>query len=240
MKIEVLYEDDNMVIVNKPTGVLVIPDRFDTSVPSLNQLLQAKYQQHIYVVHRLDRGTSGVICFAKNETTHKYLSSLFMEHKVEKYYQGLVGGRVVPEEGTIQTAISEHPTQKGKMITGKKGKASRTDYKVLEQWPLYSLVEFRIYTGRTHQIRVHIQSIGHPIICDDLYGDGQPFLLSNIKKKYNAGKYEEEKPLMNRLALHAYKLVFTDENGKEVVAIAPLPKDMAACVNQLNKWSKPV
>ena len=116
MKIEVLYEDDNMVIVNKPTGVLVIPDRFDTSVPSLNQLLQAKYQQHIYVVHRLDRGTSGVICFAKNETTHKYLSSLFMEHKVEKYYQGLVGGRVVPEEGTIQTAISEHPTQKGKMI----------------------------------------------------------------------------------------------------------------------------
>ena len=126
------------------------------------------------------------------------------------------------------------------MITGKKGKASRTDYKVLEQWPLYSLVEFRIYTGRTHQIRVHIQSIGHPIICDDLYGDGQPFLLSNIKKKYNAGKYEEEKPLMNRLALHAYKLVFTNQNGKEVVAIAPLPKDMAACVNQLNKWSKPV
>lgn len=239
MKIDIIYEDDQLVIVNKPAGVLVIPDRFDTSLPSLNHILETKYAHKMYVVHRLDRGTSGVICFAKDEETHKYMSNIFQEHKVEKYYMGLVAGRLIPETGTIEAAIVEHPTKKGRMIIAKKGKASKTDYKAIEQWPLYSLVEFRIYTGRTHQIRVHMQSIGHPIVCDELYGDGKPFLLSGIKKKYNAPRDEEEKPLLNRLALHAYKLVFTAPDGKEIVAEAPLPKDIAACVNQLNKWTKP-
>ncbi|MCB0696938.1 MAG: RluA family pseudouridine synthase [Chitinophagaceae bacterium] len=240
MKIEIIYEDDDLVIVNKPAGVLVIPDRFDNDLPSLNRILETKYGHHMYVVHRLDRGTSGVICFAKNEETHKYMSAIFQEHKVEKYYLGLVGGRLIPESGTIEAAIMEHPTKKGKMVTTKKGKPSRTDYTAIEQWPLYSLVQFRIFTGRTHQIRVHMQSIGHPIACDELYGDGKPFYLSAIKKKYNAGKDGEEKPLMSRLALHASKLVFTNAAGKEIVAEAPLPKDIAACVNQLNKWAKPV
>lgn len=240
MKIEKLYEDDNLVIVNKPAGMLVIPDRFDTTLPSLNQLLERQYGHHMYVVHRLDRGTSGVICFAKNEVAHKYMSALFQEHKVEKYYLGLVGGRVIPETGTIEAAIMEHPTKKGRMVTTKKGKASRTDYAALEQWPLYSLVQFRIYTGRTHQIRVHMQSIGHPIVCDELYGDGKPFLLSAIKKKYNAPQFEEERPLLNRLALHASKLAFTGPDGTEITAEAPLPKDISACVTQLNKWAKQV
>lgn len=240
MNIEKLYEDDNLVIVNKPSGMLVIPDRFDTTQTSLNQLLEQQYGHHMYVVHRLDRGTSGAICFAKNEDAHKYMSALFREHKVEKYYTGLVGGRVIPETGTIEAAIIEHPTKKGKMVTSKKGKASRTDYTVLEQWPLYSLLQFRIYTGRTHQIRVHMQSIGHPIVCDELYGDGKPFLLSAVKKKYNVGKFEEERPLLNRLALHASKLAFTSMDGKEIIAEAPLPKDISACVNQLNKWARQV
>jgi len=240
MKIDIIYEDDDLVIVNKPSGILVIPDRFDNDLPSLNRILETRYGCHMYVVHRLDRGTSGVICFAKNEETHKYMSALFQEHQVEKYYMGLVGGRLIPESGTIESAIIAHPTKKGKMITAKKGKASKTDYEAVEQWPLYSLVRFRIYTGRTHQIRVHMQSLGHPIACDELYGDGQPFMLSTIKKKYNVAKDAEERPLMDRLALHASKLVFTNAAGKEIVAEAPLPKDIAACVNQLNKWSKAV
>lgn len=240
MNIDIIYEDDKLVIVNKPAGMLVIPDRFDTTLPSLNRVLESKYGHHVYVVHRLDRGTSGAICFAKDEVTHKYMSGLFQDHKVEKYYIGLVGGRVIPATGTIESAIMEHPTKKGKMVTTKKGKASRTDYEVLEQWPLYSLVQFRIYTGRTHQIRVHMQSIGHPIVCDELYGDEKPFLLSAIKKKYHATKDEEEKPLLSRLALHAKKLVFTSIDGKEIVAEASTPKDIAACVNQLNKWTKSV
>jgi 23S rRNA pseudouridine955/2504/2580 synthase/23S rRNA pseudouridine1911/1915/1917 synthase len=202
-------------------------------------LLEERLQQQMYVVHRLDRDTSGVICMAKNETSHKYLSKLFQEHEVGKFYAGLVIGRVVPESGSIESPIAEHPTIKGKMIAARKGKASLTDYRVVEQWPLYSLVQFQIHTGRTHQIRVHMQSIGHPIVCDELYGDGKPFMLSAIKRKYKlSDKEESERPLLNRLALHAYRLIFYKEDGTEVMAEAPLPKDIAACVNQLNKWAK--
>lgn len=238
MKIEILYENDDLVIIDKPAGVLVIPDRFDNDIPSLNKILENKYGHHMYVVHRLDRGTSGVICFAKNEESHKHLSTQFREHLVEKYYTGLVGGRVLNETGVIESAIMEHPTKKGKMVVSAKGKASKTEYTITEKWPLHTLVQCRIYTGRTHQIRVHMQSIGHPIVCDELYGDGKPFLLSGIKKKYNLGKYDQERPLLSRLALHASKLVLTDMNGNTITAKAPLPKDIAACVKQLNKWTK--
>ena len=238
MQLDILYEDDDLVIVNKPAGLLVIPDRFNSALPSLNRLLEGHYGTHVWVVHRLDRETSGTICFAKNEEAHKYLSKLFQEHEISKYYQGLVNGRVIPEEGRIEKAIIEHPHVKGKMITAKKGKASITDYKVLEQWPLYSLVEFRIHTGRTHQIRVHMQSIGHALVCDELYGDGKLFLLSAIKRRYKLSEKDEaEKPLLSRLALHACRLEFKKEDGTGIKVEAPLPKDIAACVKQLNKWA---
>lgn len=239
MKIETLYEDDDLIVVNKPAGLLVIPDRFNSDLPSLNKLLEQKLKQHIFVVHRLDRETSGVICFAKNEETHKHLSRLFQEHDVVKLYAGLVTGRVQPEEGRIEAPIAEHPVTKGKMVVTRRGKPSVTDYRVTDQWPLYALVQFQIHTGRTHQIRVHMQSIGNPIVCDELYGDGKPFFLSGIKKKFRlSDKEETERPLLSRLALHAYHLQFVKQDGKEITAEASLPKDMLACVNQLNKWSK--
>ena len=238
MKLEVLFEDDDLIIVNKPSGVLVIPDRFDTTIPSLNKLLEERCGQKIWVVHRLDRETSGVIVFAKSELSHRYLSMLFMEREVNKFYAGIVIGVPVPPEGRIESPIAEHPAVKGKMTVAKRGKDSVTDYKVVEQWPLYALLQFQLHTGRTHQIRVHMAEIGHPLVCDDLYGDGKPFLLSTVKKRYNMGKNEEfEKPLLSRLALHAYKLEFAKEDGTEISVESPLPKDMAAMVNQLNKWS---
>jgi len=238
MKLEVLFEDDDLIIVNKPSGVLVIPDRFDTTIPSLNKLLEERCGQKIWVVHRLDRETSGAIVFAKSELSHRYLSMLFMEREVNKFYAGIVIGVPVPAEGRIESPIAEHPAVKGKMTVAKRGKDSVTDYKVVEQWPLYALLQFQLHTGRTHQIRVHMAEIGHPLVCDDLYGDGKPFLLSTVKKRYNMGKNEEfEKPLLSRLALHAYKLEFAKEDGTEISVESPLPKDMAAMVNQLNKWS---
>ena len=240
MKIETLYEDDELIIVNKPAGLLVIPDRFNHELPSLNKMLEAKLGQKIWIVHRIDRDTSGVICFAKNEHMHRYLSILFQERGVNKFYAGLVNGIVVPPEGRIESPIAEHPAVHGKMVVAKKGKMAVTDYKVVEQWPLYSLLQFQIHTGRTHQVRVHMQSIGHPLVCDPLYGDGEPFLLSRIKRKYRMSeKDEEEKPLLSRLALHAYRLEFEKEDGTIISAEAPLPKDIAACVNQLNKWASP-
>jgi 23S rRNA pseudouridine955/2504/2580 synthase/23S rRNA pseudouridine1911/1915/1917 synthase len=239
MKPEILFEDDDLLLVNKPAGLLVIPDRFNSQLPSLNKLMEQITGQKIWVTHRLDRDTSGIICFAKNEEAHKYLSSLFMERDVNKYYAGLVTGIVMPEEGRLESMIAEHPAVNGKMIVAKKGKLAITDYKVVEQWPLIALMQFQIHTGRTHQIRVHMQSIGHPILCDELYGDGRPFFVSSIKKKYNMSKYEEhERPLLSRLALHAYKLEFQKQDGTPISVEAPLPKDMAATVNQLNKWAK--
>ncbi len=241
MNIEKLYEDDDLIIVNKPAGMLVVPDRFNHELPSLNRTLEAKLGQKIWVVHRLDRDTSGVICFAKNEVAHRYLSILFQERDVNKFYAGIVLGIVTPPEGRIESPIAEHPAANGKMIVAKKGKMAVTDYKVAEQWPLYALMQFQIHTGRTHQIRVHMQSIGHPLVCDELYGDGEPFMLSHIKRKYRLSeKDEQEKPLLSRLALHAYRISFHKEDGTLIDVEAPLPRDMAACVKQLNKWAKPM
>jgi 23S rRNA pseudouridine955/2504/2580 synthase/23S rRNA pseudouridine1911/1915/1917 synthase len=237
MKADILYEDSDLIIVNKPAGLLAIPDRFNTALPSLVKILEAKLGQKIWVVHRLDRETSGIICFAKNEAAHKYMSKLFEARDVSKFYIGLVNGRMINTEGTIDKPIAEHPAINGKMIAAKKGKPSVTVYKVLEQWPLYSLVQFQIHTGRTHQIRVHLQSIGHSLVCDELYGDGRPFFVSAIKRKYRlSDKEEAEKPLLSRLALHAWKLEFMKEDGTKISVEAPLPKDIAACVKQLNKW----
>ncbi len=239
MQLDILFEDKDIIAINKPAGLLVIPDRFDATLPSLVKMLEAKFGQKIFIVHRIDRDTSGVILFAKNEQAHKYLSGLFEGRLINKYYIGLVQGRVIPEKGTIDKPIGEHPAVNGKMIVVKKGKPSITDYEVIEQWPLYSLLRFQIHTGRTHQIRVHMQNAGHPIVCDELYGDGSPFLLSAIKRKYKLSDKEEvERPLLSRLALHAAGIDLKKEGGSEVHIEAPLPKDIAACVKQLNKWMK--
>ncbi len=214
--------------------MLSIPDR-EQSQPSLKDMLLQKYGS-IFTVHRLDRDTSGVIIFAKNEATHKYLSQLFEERKTEKYYAGIVHGMPMNTTGTIDAPISEHPLQKGLMVVHRKGKPSVTDYEVMEAYKPYSLVQFQIHTGRTHQIRVHSKNIGHPIACDELYGDGKPILLSAIKKKFKLSKKEEEeRPMLNRLALHSYRLKFTDTEGTEIELTAELPKEFRAIMQQLKK-----
>jgi len=236
MKSERLYEDDDFIIVNKPSGVLAIPDRFDSTKASMRGMLQQETGGDIYVVHRIDRDTSGVMAFAKNDVAHRYLSGLFERHEVGKFYAGLVLGTPDPAQGRIEAGIAEHPTIKGKMVTTHKGKASVTDYRVVESWPMHALMQWQIHTGRTHQIRIHMASIGHALVCDPIYGDGKPFLLSTIKRKFKIGKFsEEERPLLSRLALHAYQLTFAGPDGREISAEAPLPKDIGACVTQLRK-----
>jgi 23S rRNA pseudouridine955/2504/2580 synthase/23S rRNA pseudouridine1911/1915/1917 synthase len=123
------------------------------------------------------------------------------------------------------------------MIIHKRGKASVTDYEVLEEFGKYSFVRFQIHTGRTHQIRVHMQYLGHPLVCDDLYGDPTPILLSTLKKKFKLSKNElEERPIMSRLALHAAALHFKDATGEKLQLEAEMPKDMRALLQQLRKW----
>jgi 23S rRNA pseudouridine1911/1915/1917 synthase len=230
----VIYQDEHFIAINKPSGVLTIPDRMGNI--SLKNYLQ-EFCGEIFTVHRLDKDTSGIVVFAKNETTHKQLSQLFEGREVEKYYQGLVIGKPSETKGTIDTPIMEHPVTKGVMVTNKKGKPSVTDYELLEAFRYFSWLQFQIHTGRTHQIRIHMKSIGHAIVCDGLYGDGKPILLSSLKKKFKLSKdEEEERPILSRLALHSYRLKFK-LNDKEFDLEAPLPKDLRACLQQLKKTS---
>lgn len=230
----ILFENEYFIALNKPAGVLSIPDRVQ-SEPSLKDMLLEKYGS-IFTIHRLDRETSGIILFAKDEGTHKYFSRLFEERSVKKYYLGLVHGTPSNKSGRIEAPIMEHPVFKGQMVINKKGKPSLTDYELLETLGKYSLVKFQIHTGRTHQVRVHAKSIGNPIVCDPLYGDGKPVLLSSIKKKYKLSRHDdEERPMLNRVALHSFELEFTDAEGKEHRLQAEMPKDMRALVQQLKK-----
>ncbi len=231
---EILIENDHFIVLNKPSGLLSIPDREGKEF-SLKQMLQEKYGQ-IFTVHRLDRDTSGIIVFAKDEETHKFLSQAFEERTVEKYYLGIVNGVPPEKKMTIDQPIAENTTKRGQMLIHQRGKQSITDYEVLEEFGRFSLLRFRIHTGRTHQIRVHMQHVGHPIVVDPLYGDGSPILVSSFKKKYNLSKSEEEeRPILGRLGLHAEKLLFKDAQGKSHTVEAPLNKDMRALLQQLRK-----
>lgn len=232
----VIFEHDAFLALNKPSGMLTLPDRYDTELPSLKQWLAARYPQ-IFVVHRIDKDTSGLIIFAKTAEAHQYLSKLFESREVEKTYLGLVHGRPSQDEGTYDAPIGEHPTIKGKMAVVRKGKPSITHFTLLESLGKYSWLRFRIETGRTHQIRVHLANAGHPLVADPLYGNGQPLLLSSIKHRFKLSKSEEEeRPLLQRLALHASTLSFTAPDGTPIHLEAPLPKDLEATLKQLRKW----
>lgn len=230
----IIFQNEDFVAINKPSGLLTIPDREGKEV-SLKDLLKEKFGE-IYTVHRLDKDTSGLVVFALNEAMHKHLSQQFETRETEKIYKGIVLGKPAQSEGVINEPIAEHPTKKGQMTVWRKGKESITEYKVLENYRLYSLMQFKILTGRTHQIRVHLKHIGHPVACDALYGDGKPVLLSQLKTKFKLSQSEaEERPLLNRLALHSSQLSFSGVNGEHFTLEVPLPKDLRATLNQLDK-----
>ena len=231
-----IFENDDFIVLNKPSGLLSIPDR-EGKESSLKTLLLPGYPK-ILTVHRLDKGTSGLIVFAKNEAAHKCLSEQFEKKQAEKIYFGLVIGSPINKKGTIDSPIMEHPSKRGIMVTDRKGKESITDYEVVEDFGIYSWTQFQIHTGRTHQIRVHMKDLGHPIACDELYGDGKAIFLSSIKHNFKLSKKEEEeRPLLHRLALHAYKLRFNGPDRKNYEFEAAIPKDLKATLQQLSKRS---
>jgi 23S rRNA pseudouridine1911/1915/1917 synthase len=233
----IIFEDEDFIALNKPSGLLSIPDREGKEI-SLKNLLQEKYD-NIFTVHRLDRDTSGLIVFAKNETAHRHLSMQFEERQTEKIYRGLVIGSPAIPKGSIDLPIAENMVTRGTMIINQRGKQSLTDYEVLENFGSFSWMQFQIHTGRTHQIRVHMKDMGHPIVCDELYGDGKPLLLSSLKSRFKLSKNElEERPILNRLALHASRISFTKPNGEKIALEAGLHKDLKASLQQLSKWKK--
>lgn len=233
-ELQFIYEDESLVAINKPTGMLSVPDRMQ-SEESLKDMLQKKYEK-IFVVHRLDKETSGVIIYAKHEDMHKHLSQQFENRETIKHYAGIVTGSLPKSEGLVDVPVIEHPGKKGVMTTATKGKPSVTGYQVIEDFRSFSFVRFNLHTGRTHQIRVHMKYLGHPLACDPLYGTGEPVFLSDIKKHYNLSKKEdEERPMLKRLALHSQELTIYLPDGTPLNFEAPLPKDMNALLQQLRK-----
>ncbi|MFM2224059.1 MAG: hypothetical protein RJA07_261 [Bacteroidota bacterium] len=236
-KLEIIFEDSDYLIVNKPAGMLTIPDRFDSNIANVLTELK-KVHDAIFVVHRIDKYTSGVLCFAKNEAAHKHLSIQFEQHTLQKTYWALVHGET-PESGIIDYKIIEDPSKAGRMEASEKyGKAAVTRFKTIQHFGnSISLVETYPETGRTHQIRVHFLAIGHPLLVDEIYGSAEPFLLSTVKRKYKLSKLQEaEKPLMERLTLHAVQIEFNHiKNEKPLIVKAALPKDFAAVIKQLEK-----
>ncbi len=236
--LEIIYEDEQLLLVNKPANLLTLPDRFIADKPNLLHQLQECYDE-IFVVHRIDKETSGILCFAKTAEAHRILSRQFENRAVKKVYLALAEGQLINKEGIIDKALAEHPGQPGKMIIYPKGKKAISFYRVIKQFKSFTLVEVEILTGRMHQIRVHFQSIGHPLAVDPLYNKRSELFLSEIKRRnYQTNRRGEEKPLMSRTTLHAWRLSLKHPVSHELLTReASLPKDFRAVVNQLQKWN---
>lgn len=235
----IIYEDKHLIVLNKSAGILSIPDRFRKDVPNLYQLLQINNSiPYIYIVHRLDAETSGAICFAKTKEAHKLLSQQFEQRHVQKIYWALVDGRLREKTGEIDLPLAESPYQRGTMRVVKKGKSALTRYEVLEEFKNFSLLKVQIETGRTHQIRVHLQAIGHPLAVDRIYGQRKTFKLSEVKKYYNLKQNTEERPIMRRASLHAYELGLQHPGSQDFQTYhADLSKDFKVLLKQLRKYN---
>jgi RluA family pseudouridine synthase len=242
--LDILYEDENLIAVNKPAGLLVTPDRWDPSIPTIQDMLRQYIRRqvggghpNIRVVHRLDKDTSGVTVLAKNVKTQTFLSRQFEKGEVTKTYYAIVKGVIKKDDGVITLDLEDSPKKPGAMVVTKKGKKSITVYKVLERFKNSTLVEVHPLTGRTHQVRVHLMAIGYPLLFDPVYGDATPVYLSDLKKDYKEKK-EREKPLLSRLTLHAYRLSIREpEESKTLVLEAPLAEDLARTLKYFRKYN---
>lgn len=222
MDINIVYEDSDIIVVNKQPNIVVHPTRSYTSGTLANGVLyyfqESKQNCIVRLVSRLDMDTSGLIIIAKNQFAHMALSKQMQENKLEKRYLAIVHGHLEKKEGTIDEPIyRQEDVDKVKRIVDKRGQASITHYKVLESFQGGDLVECKLETGRTHQIRVHLNHLEHPIYGDSLYGYG-----------------EDEKSLIERQALHAYGLDFKSPKTKESLSLrAQLPEDMKNLLNRI-------
>jgi 23S rRNA pseudouridine1911/1915/1917 synthase len=214
--LQILFEDEDLLVLDKPAGLVVHPAAGNQAHTLVNALLHHASalsaiggEQRPGIVHRLDKDTSGCLVVAKNDTAHHALARQFAERKVTKIYLALVSGNLRRPRGIIDAAIGRHPVQRKKMrVDPRRGRAARTEYRVLESLGGISLVECSLHSGRTHQIRVHLHHLGHPVLGDALYG---------------------KKTTASRQMLHAWKLGFTHpRTGEAMLFEAPIPADFLA------------
>ncbi|MBK8449819.1 MAG: RNA pseudouridine synthase [Saprospiraceae bacterium] len=235
-KLNIVFEDSNIIALNKPSGLLIIPDRFDPEKPNAYTILKSLYPE-VWIVHRIDKETSGLLLFAKNEVAHRDLNILFESHTIDKNYICFTESAPLEEEGIIDAPIAHSPAHTSKMMIHPKGKSSQTKFKLLERYHGHSCVLAKPLSGRTHQIRIHFAYMGCPLICDPLYGIRTEISIADIKKRPGLSKDQEIRPLLQRTALHSWKLNFI-LNAVSYELEAELPKDLKALQNQLRKWTK--
>ena len=221
--LEILFEDESLLVLNKPPGLVVHPAAGNEAHTLVNALLHHCAGElsgiggvaRPGIVHRLDKDTSGCLVVAKNDDTHLALSVQFATRKVEKIYQAILCGELPRAKGEIKAAIARHTSHRKRMAVNEGGRAAHTSYRVLESLRGATLAEALLHTGRTHQIRVHFQFLGYPVVGDLTYGDRQNQKLEDLTG------YRAERQM-----LHAYHLGFTHpRTGKKVAFDAPVPKD---------------
>ena len=232
----VIFADEDFVVLNKRSGILIAADRYNEDAPRLDLLAQEEFGK-LYAVHRIDKDTSGLIIYARNLEAQRALSMQFEKREVQKTYHALVYGHPLWESLDVDLPLLPDGDSKHRTVVNKKlGKPSFTSFRLIGTCGPYSWIEAMPKTGRTHQIRVHLAEKGLSIVCDPLYsGNQKPVRLSEIKKKWNGDEYEE-RPLLSRLALHAYKIEINHpKSGERLTFTAPYPKDMDDTRKQLAK-----
>lgn len=243
----ILLSDEHVVAVDKPAGLAVIPGRGETTslVEQLAERLGIAWtgttDPRVRVVHRLDKDTSGAVLFALDVASQRHLSHQFQNNAVRKEYLALVAGRVHDDAGEIDARIAPHPASRERMAVSKHGRPARTEWSVEQRFRSMTLLRVFPRTGKTHQIRVHLASIGHPLLIDPLYNPSPRegptgLLLSSFKRDYRPARDREERPLINRLTLHAQRLGFVHLDGSTRSIEADLPRDFRAALQALQKY----
>jgi RluA family pseudouridine synthase len=248
-EIPILYEDEHLLALNKPSGLLTSPDRYDPNRPNLMKLLHAgiadskpwakeRGLSYLMNAHRLDFETSGIILLAKTKPVLVQVANLFGSEKPIKSYSALVQGCPTTDQFQVDAKLGPHPVKVGFIrVDPKHGKRARTDFEVRERFDGWTFVACRPLTGRTHQIRVHLKHAGLPIVGDLLYG-GKPLWLSRLKSDYHLKRDQEERPLMSRVALHAEELTLVHPvTGQTLTIEAPCPKDFTVALKYLRRFA---
>jgi RluA family pseudouridine synthase len=234
-RVEIIHDDCDIIVINKPTGISVTADRSGAE-NIIDVLSRQMGVGGLRLVHRLDKDTSGVMVIARNKDAQSRLSRVFAKRTVRKTYIALVKGPVTRHSRTIRVPIARYRKDPRKMIPDRKrGKAAVTHYRMLADFGAYSLLDVQPETGRTHQIRAHLAWANLPLAIDPLYGSQRPLLLSEIKPNYLHKRDKEESPLIERLTLHAYELQIPTGEDAMTVYRASLDKKFAAMLKMLAK-----
>jgi RluA family pseudouridine synthase len=248
-ELPVLLEDEHLLALDKPAGLLSSPDRYDPNRPNLMKLLHAGIERgapwakqrglaYLMNAHRLDFETSGIMLLAKTKPVLIALANAFGAAQPMKTYVALVQGQPAEDKFEVNARLSPHPARPGLIrVDSRNGKRSQTYFEVLEKFRNHTLLQCHPVTGRTHQIRVHLKYVGLPVVADELYG-GSLLLLSRLKSGYRLKPNRTELPLMGRVALHAIQLKIKHPiTGEEVTITSPWPKDLTVAVKYLRRYA---